>query len=802
MVFRHKRENRGEAKMNKEKCLGITLIAVLAVSAFMLLRPNIVIATGTMDTFEPDNDHTQAHVIANRETQQHSIYPLGDNDWLELRIDCSTNVAIDTHGPSGDTEMWLRYQNLSQIAYNDNGHGTQDYFSKISTHLDPGIYYVQISAYRNLTVIPEYYVNVTYSWMFQSTYGGSGNDVGYSVQQTSDGGYIIAGYTGSFGAGGDDVYLVKTDSSGVMQWNRTYGGSGYDVGLSVQQTSDGGYIIAGYTGSFGAGGDDVYLVKTDSSGVMQWSRTYGGSDDDMGCSVQQTSDGGYIIAGWTKSFGSGNEGVYLIGTDDIGNSAQCRDVILYEGTTMIPAVVYTVLHDPPGDSSYSYFKQTRTTSIETTLSGGASCTVGFEGKVSFLGNGVDASAQVTTHFTGTSSNTLVTSYEVGYTSSQDLQDPWYIGPGYGDAFVGEAWLLHYRLVSRTYPNGTTVNIMEYGPTREQSQMLGSHFYVSATWIRNNVQEPWRSKLLAMNLGRDNFIHADEQDKVSFLDSQVISGNLPYTWGYTVSGRSTMSFTAEVEMSSQVAVQCGFNILGIGASGKVTVGLTFDAGITQETSTERTTEIGYQILDHDSGDTLHVDIYYDKVFGTYLFITNQVLTSTTNPQEYTPIQHKVAIMNVGCSKTVVGQGYSTNVIVTAANPGLNAETPLLTVYAGTSTVGSQNVNIPSQSYTDSIYTWNTNGWACGSYTLNASAQPLPGQLDTLDNNHLGGQIIVSIPGDINGDYKVSLSDLSILAKAYGSKPRDAKWNPNADINNDGKVSLSDLVILAKHYGQHT
>ena len=153
---------------------------------------------------------------------------------------------------------------------------------------------------------------------WSQTFGGAESDVGYSVQQTSDGGYIIAGYTISFGAGVYDFYLVRTDSSGIITWSQTFGGAGPDVGASVQQTSDGGYIIAGETLSFGAGGD-VYLVKTDASGNMTWSQTFGGVNSDAGSSVQQTSDGGYIIAGLTDSFGAGSRDVYLVKTDASGN---------------------------------------------------------------------------------------------------------------------------------------------------------------------------------------------------------------------------------------------------------------------------------------------------------------------------------------------------------------------------------------------------------------------------------------------------------------------------------------------------
>jgi len=156
------------------------------------------------------------------------------------------------------------------------------------------------------------------------TYGGSGVDCGNSVCEASDGGYVITGETASFGAGGDDVYLIKTDSVGDTVWTRTYGGPGRDGGWSVRETSDGGSIVAGWTASFGAGSYDVYLIKTDSLGDTVWTRTYGGLDVDGGYSVDETSDGGYIVAGWTDPFGAGMEDVYLIKTDSLGDTVWTR----------------------------------------------------------------------------------------------------------------------------------------------------------------------------------------------------------------------------------------------------------------------------------------------------------------------------------------------------------------------------------------------------------------------------------------------------------------------------------------------
>ncbi|MEO0265819.1 MAG: hypothetical protein ABIM43_04320, partial [candidate division WOR-3 bacterium] len=123
-------------------------------------------------------------------------------------------------------------------------------------------------------------------------------------------------YTYSYGAGYSDVYLLKIDESGNKVWERTYGGSNYDYAYSICPASGGGYVVAGYTWSYGAGGD-VYLIKIDESGNKVWERTYGGSNYDEANSICPASGGGYVVAGYTESYGAGGD-VYLIKIDENG----------------------------------------------------------------------------------------------------------------------------------------------------------------------------------------------------------------------------------------------------------------------------------------------------------------------------------------------------------------------------------------------------------------------------------------------------------------------------------------------------
>ncbi len=150
------------------------------------------------------------------------------------------------------------------------------------------------------------------------SYGGAFDDEASAVVVSSDGGYAILGTTSSFGAGSYDFWLIKVDENGNMQWNKTYGGPESDLATGLVCTADGGYVMVGETRSYGAGETDFWLVKVDSSGNMQWNKTFGDPTADKATCVIQTSDGGYALGGYWLENGA-SEAVLFIKTDSLGN---------------------------------------------------------------------------------------------------------------------------------------------------------------------------------------------------------------------------------------------------------------------------------------------------------------------------------------------------------------------------------------------------------------------------------------------------------------------------------------------------
>jgi hypothetical protein len=269
-------------------------------------------------------------------------------------------VKLDTSG----SIQWCRSIDRSNY----------EYATSINQTSDGGYILAGMSATGGVFTSDMFIVKLSSSGTYQwsKTYGGSHDEIAYSIIQTSDGGYAFAGYTNSYGpynvfyilkidstgilqwsrlieetgtgsavysviqttdggfamaggftptgTGNYDMYIVKLNSSGSIQWTRTVGGTGDENANSIIQTSDGGFVAAGNTNSYGTGNYDMYIVKLNSSGTLQWSKTYGGSSVENAYSIIKSSGGGFVIAGQTASFGAGGDDIYLVKTDSLGNT--------------------------------------------------------------------------------------------------------------------------------------------------------------------------------------------------------------------------------------------------------------------------------------------------------------------------------------------------------------------------------------------------------------------------------------------------------------------------------------------------
>jgi len=177
--------------------------------------------------------------------------------------------------------------------------------------------------------------NASGDTLWTKTYGGTDYDGIYSICQTTDGNFLLCGTTRSFGFGSYDYYVIKINPSGDVIWQKNYGGTGMETPGSIIQTLDDGYVIAGLTNSYGAGGYDVYLVKINLNGDTLWTKTYGGTQDDWASSVNETLDGGLIISGYTNSF-TGNCDIYLIKTNSNGFAGFEQNISIQPAMSVFP----------------------------------------------------------------------------------------------------------------------------------------------------------------------------------------------------------------------------------------------------------------------------------------------------------------------------------------------------------------------------------------------------------------------------------------------------------------------------------
>jgi hypothetical protein len=308
--------------------------------------------------------------------------------------------------------------------------------------------------------------------MWTRAYGGSHDDCCYSVIESSTGGYVLAGWTLSFGAGKKDVYLLKVDVNGDTAWTRTFGGPENEEGRDVKETYDGGCIIAGWTESFGSGGSDVYLVKTDANGNEEWTTSYGLLYNEYANAVQQTPDSGYIIAGRFNSFGYGGYDIFIVKFDQGGNplwAGFAGDSLWNVGNSMLQTsdggfiIAGSTMHGTMTLNVYLVKVDAYGDTIWDASIGGSSWELGDEVRQTLDGGFIVAGMALTATNSSElflakidSTGTLEWSRTHGYGgwdeghSVEVLSDGGYLLAGESESVTGDGFDVY---LSRTFPNG-------------------------------------------------------------------------------------------------------------------------------------------------------------------------------------------------------------------------------------------------------------------------------------------------------------------------------------------------------------
>ena len=531
---------------------------------------------------------------------------------------------------------------------------------------------------------------------WNKTYGGALSDSAESAVQTIDGGYAIAGDTSSFGAGGADFWLIKTDVYGNVEWNKTYGGTGNDIAKSVVQTVDGGYAITGYTLNLDPFRQpDFLLVKADANGNMEWNKTYGGAEPELGYSVVQTVDGGYAITGrqgqpWSDAR------AWLVKTDANGN-VQWNATYLGD----FESGAYSIIQSSDGgyviagySLTFHLYYDTDFWLVKTDVNGNV------EWDRMYGGADIESAHSVVQTADG---GYVVT----GYT--------WSFGAGDADY-----WLV------KADANGN----MEWNKT------YGGQNYESACTV----------------------LQTDDG-------------------GYGLAG-FTESFGAG---------DADYWLVKTDANGNMEWNKTYgEIGTDHAESAVQTIDGGYAIAGYTNSSGA----------GDYDFWLVKIVP-----------YHDVSLVNMMPSKTVVGQGFPVSINVTVENQGFYTENLNITAYAdlvvppvgNEITIGRQVVfNLQIGEARNVTFRWDTVDLAKGNYTLNAVIDALPDDVDLADNIYTSGIVTIVVVGDIIPDGTIDIFDLVAVATWFGSHVPPAP--SNSDIIEDKLIDIYDLVTVAIHYGE--
>jgi len=681
------------------------------------------------------------------------------------------------------------------------------------------------------------------SAQWDMTYGGQYDDFAYSAIQTSDGRFALAGYTYSSGAGLSDFWLVKTDAFGTMVWNKTYGGAMRDEAFSMIQTSDGGYALAGITRSFGAGMGDFWLVKTDGAGTMLWNMTYGGTSTDEARSVVQTSDGGYVLAGYTMSIAIGAPNFWLVKTDASG-TMQWNET--YGGTT--PEYAYSVIQASDGGyllagylDSYSGYdmwlvktysngtmqwNQTfggqyndKAFSVIQTSDGGYA----LAGYTDSLGTGATDFWLVKTDANGV----MQWNQSYGEASTDEAYDLVQTNDG---GYVLTGWTASYGAggidfwLVKTDSSGSAQWNQTYGGTGEDEAFsvvqttdwgyaLAGYTYSYGAgdadfWLVKVEREPGR--MFVDPAERTFYLPPTSPPPYPRYNFSIMVENLPQVrviscsieWNTTAVNITREWLGIHFDGWTMLAAEWNFEQGYIDLLTAVTQ--TWPPQALDITFAVEVFKVEVEIRSINAPFNTLVDIYYQEAWADNP--DNPLVVLGDCPYDHMLfVEHTrdVAVLDVttckdGCKPfPTVSQNYTMHINVTVENQGSLAESFNVTVYANSTLINQTELVLPVATSTVLTIKWNAT-LAYGNYTISAMADVVENETDTEDNTCIDGTVLVTIPGDVNGDFQVKPKDLNTLLAAYGSRP----YNPNCDLaGDDHKIGPQDLNMLLSHYGQH-
>lgn len=600
---------------------------------------------------------------------------------------------------------------------------------------------------------------------WNKTYDGKGWDGACSVLQTNEGGYAMVGFT-AYGELGPDVdfWLVRTDINGNQLWAKTFGGAGEDYGRSFVQTSDGGYALAGWTNSFGAGGNDFWLVKTDVNGNQQWAKTYGGSSDDMGYSVVQTSDGGYAISGYTESFGAGC--YLLIKTDSTGNQMWAKtygSTIRDHPSSMIQTrdggfaiSGYTTIGAGDLDlwmvKTDAYGNQEWNTTLGGANSDVARCVIqtddngyALAGDTSSYGAG--ASDFWLVKLAGPSPRTWIVDDDDGPADFHTIQEAINAASDGDTIFVRNGTYYEHVIVNKT--------LSLVGESIESTIIDGSNNGYAVDVLAPNISI---SQFTMQNAG-SSWSGVNVESSGTMIKNNLMIDNRGGVW--VRPGSLNVTILNNTIFNKQPSYADGIRLFSTGS---------FVVG---NTVINESTGIG---LDWASNNT----IQKNNVMNNYIGIGSSTITNN----------------NTVIENSIIGNGYGF----------------LIAMY---DSIFYHN-NIINNTVQAAFYSAYANSWnnTCeGNYwsDYNGPDENGDGIGDTpyvVDASNRDNYPLMNPYwnlADINHDLKIDVKDVYTVAKSYGTSltgpnPEGYEWNPHCDINDDGKINMKDYYTVCRNYGK--